>query len=1012
MAENFFTGFARGFEQSSRAREAREERDLSSRLSIFSSQYSDYQKAQDEDRERLQQAKALAKVHQGQFSDTANFDVKRLERTAYDMLSAGYDSKYIGEQFARGTFSELQNMNVAVDPLDDATTATGANIPTLSEGEGQEIDSAMSATSQQMSSLGIDQDDLWERVLTTESNNNHLQPDGSLTTSSKGALGIAQVMPKTAMQPGNNVPTIFDMAREMGIAVGAETEDVAKELLANKELNEKFGRAYFDAMQTRFGNDPVKTLIAYNAGPDVAESYEGDRSILPAETQGYLVKNLGLVDSIDPAQAQETSQSVPEEENEPEGLMTRISGGFRSFAENMAMKSEERVNKRFMEATGMTEDQIAQIRRGYNPQGEMSIAAQYFLDKNNAPVRSYSFKSYVEPEKLPKWQRLDQVTTANYEALAAEAEANNDPVQASSIRRLGLDLVEGDNFLTTDGLSEDNVALRINQLDRAFSNGEIDQPRYDRLKSDFQQFQTTITFGDPNDLLDGLNAENVQNRMLLLDAGNWQESDQLEGVRNAVFDFYIETFEKPDTGDLSYESLDKTLLRYDTEIAAYKGKGMPATAASLEESRDFFVEKIQPVYEKRLQEAGIRRKTAVEDMTEVDLLAALSGMAENDPLRPAMEARLDAFEEARTSQAVSEASLTSSREDPQTKQIVVRDGPDGNLRVVLGVRAGVDDTGRSQYNLPEGFEGERVRDVMEDEFDDFQTAFGNINTDERNYTTQRAAVSSLLDPTADILEILNNNPDAMALGGAIEGSLLNLITNITSVGNTFTSDLFNQEAQQLGLFEGLGTTNVLGINLDRLRQEGSDAALIRAKILLMAYKVGAAEGQTGQGMSNKDADRFRTIIRSSSDPAAFRRNLVDYVESKIDEVDTAAASIQDHPAVKSFNTNYPDSPYSKDFQKAPAREFYASNASERWDRYSALSTGAAVADAGSSSTAGSSETAAYDPDTVYTFSLEELNANRRNPAFAGARFFITQEMIDAGLFNQSQLGGQQRFKAP
>ena len=77
---------------------------------------------------------------------------------------------------------------------------------------------------------------------------------------------------------------------------------------------------------------------------------------------------------------------------------------------------------------------------------------------------------------------------------------------------------------------------------------------------------------------------------------------------------------------------------------------------------------------------------------------------------------------------------------------------------------------------------------------------------------------------------------------------------------------------------------------------------------------------------------------------------MDYVESKIDEVDTAAASIQDHPAVKSFNTNYPDSPYSKDFQKAPAREFYASSASERWDRYTSLSTGAAVADTGSSFT--------------------------------------------------------------
>ena len=82
----------------------------------------------------------------------------------------------------------------------------------------------------------------------------------------------------------------------------------------------------------------------------------------------------------------------------------------------------------------------------------------------------------------------------------------------------------------------------------------------------------------------------------------------------------------------------------------------------------FFVDKIQPVYERRLQEAGIRRTTAVDDMTEVDLLAALKNMAEDDPSRPAMEARLDAFTEARTAEAVSAASLEANREDPELKE--------------------------------------------------------------------------------------------------------------------------------------------------------------------------------------------------------------------------------------------------------------------------------------------------------------------------------------------------------
>ena len=64
----------------------------------------------------------------------------------------------------------------------------------------------------------------------------------------------------------------------------------AKRLLAIKEVNEAFGRKYFDGLYSYFGGDPVRTLIAYNAGPDYAKSYKGDPATLPDETQNYLVK--------------------------------------------------------------------------------------------------------------------------------------------------------------------------------------------------------------------------------------------------------------------------------------------------------------------------------------------------------------------------------------------------------------------------------------------------------------------------------------------------------------------------------------------------------------------------------------------------------------------------------------------------------------------------------------------------------------------------------------------------
>ena len=217
------------------------------------------------------------------------------------------------------------------------------------------------------------------------------------------------------------------------------------------------------------------------------------------------------------------------------------------------------------------------------------------------------------------------------------------------------------------------------------------------------------------------------------------------------------------------------------------------------------------------------------------------------------------------------------------------------------------------------------------------------------------------------------------------------MTNLNSVGNTISTDVFNQEAESLGLFEGLGANNVMGVNLDKLRDEGGQAAFVRAKILLMAYKVGAAEGQTGQGMSNKDADRFRTIIRSSSDAATFRQSLVDYLESKIDEVDVAAASILDHPSVKGFNQMYPDSPLYGAFQKPPAREFYGKNDPERWERYTALSTGAMQSSSGAGSVVPETPAA---PSIVTN--LDQFNTAFSNPNVRSFDLrFETQEELDA-----------------
>ncbi len=123
-------------------------------------------------------------------------------------------------------------------------------------------------------------DDFMRRLVKQESGGN---PNA---VSPAGAIGLTQVIPSTAMDPGYGVPTIFDLADEQGVDYSSRTKDEAKRLLFNPDLNYQFGELYKNAMAERFGGDPALTAAAYNAGPGAVEQYGGVPPF--AETQNYV----------------------------------------------------------------------------------------------------------------------------------------------------------------------------------------------------------------------------------------------------------------------------------------------------------------------------------------------------------------------------------------------------------------------------------------------------------------------------------------------------------------------------------------------------------------------------------------------------------------------------------------------------------------------------------------------------------------------------------------------------
>jgi hypothetical protein len=154
----------------------------------------------------------------------------------------------------------------------------------------------------------VNPDDTYQRMIQAESGGRQFGPGGQVLTSPKGALGIGQIMPATAMQPGYGVTNIFDLAQQRGMPVAQRDEATARQLLGNEQLNRDFGQSYFNAMQQRFPGQPEASVAAYNAGPGrVGQNMQANAgqlnpSQLPNETQAYIQK---VLDRAPQAQAQQ-----------------------------------------------------------------------------------------------------------------------------------------------------------------------------------------------------------------------------------------------------------------------------------------------------------------------------------------------------------------------------------------------------------------------------------------------------------------------------------------------------------------------------------------------------------------------------------------------------------------------------------------------------------------------------------------------------------------------------------
>lgn len=149
---------------------------------------------------------------------------------------------------------------------------------------------------------------IWQNMIQAESGGRQVDSKGAPLRSSKGALGVAQVMPTTGPEAA---------------ALAGEPWDPQR-LATDAGYNARLGQAYFQKQLQDFG-DPVKAAAAYNAGPGAvrdAMRRGGDNwlGLLPRETRDYVAKVAG-VPPQQTAQRGGPQPLIPKRRDAPSGFM-------------------------------------------------------------------------------------------------------------------------------------------------------------------------------------------------------------------------------------------------------------------------------------------------------------------------------------------------------------------------------------------------------------------------------------------------------------------------------------------------------------------------------------------------------------------------------------------------------------------------------------------------------------------------------------------------------------------
>jgi len=260
----------------------------------------------------------------------------------------------------------------------------------------------------------------------------------------------------------------------------------------------------------------------------------------------------------------------------------------------------------------------------------------------------------------------------------------------------------------------------------------------------------------------------------------------------------------------------------------------------------------------------------------------------------------------------------------QPRQFVVT-GQDGSTRFVSGFSRITANGQQVVDSSGQPVQG-NVREVTESERKDGDEAIKAVTAETGKYRESMTNVTGALRLTDELVDLARSDPRVLTsvAGGVrnVQGALRevnSLVSVLNDVikdnkGEAVTLQQFEQAAQARGALRGqsleqLASGKFGNLSMGPTAENLANArSLLESKLILMTFRAGGLEGQTGNAMSNKDFERLQQMIQSSANPQTFERNITDYVRGRVSSLGDQERQINNTPLVNRFRNQYGYSP--------------------------------------------------------------------------------------------------------